>query len=110
MNLNLLTYYYISIIIMRLKKIYRKGVLFFMANSFINFFKEPPAIGTIKNKAEITQKYSHYRKVLMFALYIGYVVSYIGRKNLSIAMPIISSTFGMNKFQLGLLSSTFYVK
>ena len=80
-----------------------------MANSFINFFKEPPAIGTIKNKAEITQKYSHYRKVLMFALYIGYVVSYIGRKNLSIAMPIISSTFGMNKFQLGLLSSTFYV-
>ena len=80
-----------------------------MANSFINFFKEPAPKEPIKDKEEISKKYKHYRLRLMYSLYLGYVVSYIGRKNLSVAMPLISSTFGATKTELGIIGSTFYV-
>ena len=80
-----------------------------MANAFINFFKEPAPKEIIKDKSEITAKYKHFRTRLMYSLYLGYVVSYIGRKNLSIAMPSICQTLGVTKTQLGLLGGTFYV-
>ena len=46
-----------------------------MANSFINFFKEPAPKEPIKDKEEISKKYKHYRLRLMYSLYLGYVVS-----------------------------------
>lgn len=80
-----------------------------MANAFLNFFKEPEAKPMIKDKQQINSKYKHFQRRLFYSLYIGYVVSYIGRKNLSIAMPGIGKEFNLTNSDLGILLGTFYV-
>lgn len=84
-------------------------MLYYMANGFLNFFKEPEAKPVIKDKEQVNLKYKHFQRRLFYSLYIGYVVSYIGRKNLSVAMPGISKSFNLANTDLGVLLGTFYV-
>ncbi len=78
-----------------------------MANGFLNFFKEPEAKPVIKDKQQINLKYKHFQRRLFYSLYIGYVVSYIGRKNLSVAMPVIGKSLNLTNLDLGILAGTF---
>ena len=80
-----------------------------MANAFLNFFKEPAPKETIKNQEEISKKYRYFQRRMFYSLYIGYVVSYIGRKNLSMAMPIMSSALSLSNTKLGILNTSFYI-
>lgn len=75
----------------------------------INFFKEPAPKEVTKSKEEISRDYKYFQRRLMYSLYIGYVVSYIGRKNLSVAMPTLCKSLHVTKTDLGILGSTFYV-
>lgn len=74
----------------------------------ISFFKEPAPKEVTKSKEEISREYKHFQRRLMYSLYIGYVVSYIGRKNLSIAMPALAKGLHVSNTQLGILGGTFY--
>ena len=75
----------------------------------INFFKEPAPKEVTKSKEEISRDYKYFQRRLMYSLYIGYVVSYIGRKNLSVAMPTLCKSLHVTKTDLGILGSTIYL-
>ncbi len=80
-----------------------------MANAFLKFFKEPSPGNLIRDKQEVDRKYRHFQWRLFYSLYIGYVVSYIGRKNLSFAAPWIAEHFDLSKTEFSLFFTTFYV-
>jgi OPA family glycerol-3-phosphate transporter-like MFS transporter/OPA family sugar phosphate sensor protein UhpC-like MFS transporter len=52
--------------------------------------------------AEIAAKYRHWQKRVLLSSIIGYATFYFVRKNLSIAMPVMQSSLGFKKTQLGL--------
>ena len=82
---------------------------FFMSNAFINFFKEPAPATPIQDKQEIRRKYTRFQWQILCSLYLGYVISYIGRKNLSIAMPDLCKALNLSNTKLGVLNSSFYI-
>ena len=104
----LLTLKYFGDIIDPVKNI-GESVWFFMSNGFINFFKEPAPATPIRDKQEIRRKYTRFQWQILFSLYFGYVISYIGRKNLSIAMPDLCKALNLTNTELGFLNSSFYV-
>lgn len=52
--------------------------------------------------AEIAAKYRYWQKRVLLSSIIGYATFYFVRKNLSIAMPVMQSSLGFKKTQLGL--------
>jgi OPA family glycerol-3-phosphate transporter-like MFS transporter/OPA family sugar phosphate sensor protein UhpC-like MFS transporter len=66
------------------------------------FPPDPPAAVQLTDPAEIRRTYRRYRvRVLLWAT-VGYALFYFVRKNLSIAMPVMSKTLGIGKPQLGM--------
>ncbi len=80
-----------------------------MSNGFIRFFKEPAPATPIQDKQEISRKYRRFQWQILCSLYLGYVISYIGRKNLSIAMPDLCTALNLTNTKLGVLNSSFYI-
>lgn len=54
------------------------------------------------DSAEISQQYRYWQKRVLLTSIIGYATFYFVRKNLSIAMPVMQSSLGFKKTQLGL--------
>src|SRR5229473_5129785 len=77
---------------------------------------QPPAFGRLlkifapasaipiqsNDPVEISRKYRHWQKRVLLTSIIGYATFYFVRKNLSIAMPVMQSSLGFKKTQLGL--------
>ena len=80
-----------------------------MANKFIEFFKEPPAAEPIKDEAEISKLYSHFRWRIFYASFVAYVVFHLCRKNIAVALPAMGEALHLSNTELGLLGSTLYV-
>ena len=80
-----------------------------MANAFLNFFKEPAPRELIKDKFQIDRNYKRYRLQVFCSLYIGYVASYIGRKNFSIAMKSMGASLNLSNVTIGFMLSAFYI-
>ena len=73
------------------------------------FFKEPPAIETIKDKEKVDSMYSHWRMRIFYSCFIGYTVFYLCKKNIAVALPGLSEEFGFTNTELGLLGSSLYL-
>jgi sugar phosphate permease len=69
----------------------------------------PNAQNPIKDEREIAKKYKYWRIKMFFGMYVGYVVYYFTRKNLSYAAPSFISELGVTKMEFGILGSTMYV-
>jgi sugar phosphate permease len=69
----------------------------------------PNAQNPIKDEQEIAKKYKYWRIKMFFGMYVGYVVYYFTRKNLSYAAPSFISELGVTKMEFGILGSTMYV-
>ncbi len=54
------------------------------------------------DSAEISKQYRFWQKRVLLTSIIGYATFYFVRKNLSIAMPVMQSSLGFKKTQLGL--------
>lgn len=80
-----------------------------MANAFINFFKEPPAIEVMKDEEQIKKTYAHFRWRIFYSSFIAYVVFHICRKNIAVALPSMGEALHLSNTELGLLGSTLYV-
>jgi sugar phosphate permease len=63
----------------------------------------------IKDEQEIAKKYKYWRIKMFFGMYVGYVVYYFTRKNLSYAAPSFINELGVTKMEFGILGSTMYV-
>jgi len=73
------------------------------APGMLGFFApDPPAAVQLTDAGEIREKYGRYQlRVLLWAT-VGYALFYFVRKNLSIAMPVMSRELGIGKPQLGM--------
>jgi len=80
-----------------------------MANAFINFFKEPPAIEPIQDEEKIKKTYSHFRWRIFYSSFLAYVIFHICRKNIAVALPSMGEALGLSNTELGLLGASLYV-
>lgn len=80
-----------------------------MLSSIFNFFKEPPVKEVTGSEDEIKKKYSHWRLRMFYSCFIGYVVFYLCKKNIAVALPGLSHDFGYSNTELGLLGSSLYL-
>ncbi|MDR3195331.1 MAG: MFS transporter [Endomicrobium sp.] len=81
-----------------------------MLSKFVNWMKPlPNAQNPITDEQEIAKKYKYWRIKMFFGMYVGYVVYYFTRKNLSYAAPSFISELGVTKMEFGILGSTMYV-
>ncbi|MEP6820318.1 MAG: MFS transporter [bacterium] len=70
---------------------------------FISIFQPAPAADfQITDRAEITSEYRRWQRRVLVSSIIGYATFYFVRKNLSIAMPVMEKSLGIQKTQLGL--------
>jgi len=76
---------------------------------FASLFRPPEALRAIRDPAEVSRLYAHWRMRTMYAMFIGYAVFYFVRKNLSAATPAIIAELGYSKTQIGLLWSGLYL-
>lgn len=76
--------------------------------SLLSFFKEPPDVPVTEDREEIKKKYAHWRLRIFYSVFIGYVVLYLCKKNISVAMPAMGAELGYSNTHLGLLGSTLY--
>jgi len=57
----------------------------------------------------ISKKYKYWRLRMFVGMYLGYVIFYFTRKNITPALPLISEKLDIDIVQLGILSSVFYI-
>jgi phosphoglycerate transporter family protein len=70
---------------------------------FTKLFQPAPAASfQITDSAEIANEYRRWQKRVLVSSIIGYATFYFVRKNLSIAMPAMEKSLGIQKTQLGL--------
>lgn len=73
-------------------------------------FKQLPASNSrMFKKDEIDKSYTHWRWRMFIGMYLGYTVFYFTRKNIAPALPLFSDKLDINLWQLGILSSVFYI-
>src|SRR5688572_452699 len=69
----------------------------------LKWFAPPPALPvTLTSQAEIDDAYRRWRWRVLLATIVGYALFYFVRKNLSVAMPVMSKDLGISKSDLGL--------
>jgi len=68
----------------------------------------PPSEDPITNPKEIKKKYRYWRIRMFYSMYLGYVVFYFTRKNLSPVMHAFSEELGISLMELGILGTIFY--
>lgn len=73
-----------------------------------DFYKEPAPIEPIKDPEVIDKTYAQWRMRIFLSMFFGYIIFYICRKNISVALPAIEDALHYSKVQLGLLGSSLY--
>jgi len=74
-----------------------------MANPLFKFFAPaPPAPVMVTDPAEIQSRYRYWQWRILISSIVGYALFYFVRKNLSVAMPVMSKDLGISKSDLGL--------
>lgn len=80
-----------------------------MRAKILSLFKEPLATERIQDKETVDREYKYWRVRSFYSMYIGYVVFYFTRKNLSPVLHLFSEDLNISMIELGILSSIFYV-
>ena len=55
----------------------------------------------------MTEKPTSVRRLVLFAVCLVYLITYLDRVNISVAAPLMMKHFGLNKLQWGLVLSVF---
>jgi len=76
--------------------------------ALIGFFKAPEDTAPLQNPETIRKTYAHWRLRIFYAVFLGYVVFYLCRKNISVALPAMAMNLGYSNTDLGILGSTLY--
>ncbi len=75
----------------------------------LEFFREPPALPPLGDPAEVRRLYGHWRARMLYGSLIGYALFYLTRKNIAVALPLLSRDLGYSNVELGFLGSLMYV-
>jgi len=76
--------------------------LSFFGRLFSIFQPAPAADFEITDPTEIASEYRRWQRRVLVSSIIGYATFYFVRKNLSVAMPVMEKSLGIQKTQLGL--------
>ncbi len=60
-------------------------------------------------KDNIDNLYRYWRVHIMFTMYVGYAAFYFTRKNFNYVMPVMISDLGLEKADIGMMSTLFYL-
>ncbi len=74
-----------------------------------NFLDPAPHLPEITDKEEVKKRYKYWRLRIFFGMYIGYAFFYFTRKSFTFAMPVMMTTLGFTKTDLGILGSVLYM-
>lgn len=74
-----------------------------------NFYKEPESIEPLSDKKIVDSQYKIWRIRIFIAMFLGYIVFYLCRKNISAAIPQMQIDLNLTNTQLGLLGSSLYL-
>lgn len=80
-----------------------------MFRRIIDFFREPEAAPRIEDSAERDRLYRHWRTRMLYGSLVAYGLFYFTRKNISIALPLLSEELGYSNSDLGMLGSLLYI-
>lgn len=69
----------------------------------------PPAKRKITDPQRVKKLYHHWRWRMFMGTYVGYVVFYLMRKNISTTLPAMSRELGYSNTELGILGATLYI-
>ncbi|PHM29191.1 MFS transporter [Xenorhabdus budapestensis] len=73
-------------------------------------FSQPKPINPNNLSAvEIREQYCYWRFHIMLSLYVGYALFYFTRKSFNYAMPAMISDLGLDKGEIGLIGTLFYI-
>lgn len=75
----------------------------------LDFFKAPPHTEVTMDKETIDKTYPRMRLQIFLSCYIAYIVFYLCRKNISVALPAIGQALHYSNTQLGIIGSTLYI-
>ena len=75
----------------------------------MSIFKEAPDLPITKSKEDIDKEYRYWRLQLMIVSYIGYAVFYFTRKGFNFVMPDMLSDLGLEKADIGMMGTAFYL-
>lgn len=79
------------------------------ARALRTFFAEPAAAPPITEPAEVDRQYRRWRTRMLWSSTVSYGLYYFTRKNISVALPLLSKELGYTNKQLGVLGSLLYV-
>lgn len=78
--------------------------------SLFNFLKEPkPSLTKIEDPQQIKKKYKFWRLSIFLCLYVVYFVSYLARKDLSVATPGMCKSWNITNTQIGYMLVAAYI-
>ncbi|KOC89743.1 MFS transporter family glucose-6-phosphate receptor UhpC [Winslowiella iniecta] len=64
---------------------------------------------TVLTEQQIGAVYRYWRPRLLFSMVVGYAAFYLTRKSVSYAMPVMQLELGLDKADIGLLGTLFYL-
>lgn len=80
-----------------------------LTQQFVRIFRASPPAPRLADEQAISTMYRHWRVRVMVGTLVGYALFYFCRKNISIALPVLSKELGYTNTQLGILSTVLYV-
>lgn len=80
-----------------------------LKTKLIAWFKEPAAIPVMEDTEAIEKTYKNWRVQIFSSCFVGYIVFYLCKKNISAALPAMGISLGYSNTELGLLGSTLYL-
>ncbi|MBF4434836.1 MFS transporter [Vibrio anguillarum] len=75
----------------------------------INFLRSKPPKPLLASAQEVNQQYRYWRFHIMMAMYVGYALFYFTRKSLNYAMPAMIADLGLDKSDIGIMGTLFYI-
>lgn len=79
-----------------------------MFKKIIDYYAAPKDIPVTMSEEEVKKAYKKGRIDIFATCFIGYTVFYLTRKNISVALPVLSSDLGFTNVELGILGSALY--
>lgn len=81
-----------------------------MLSKFINWMKPLPDLKTpSSDDKQVARMYKKWRVRMFLGMYVGYIMYYFTRKNISYAAPSLIAELGITKMEFGILGSTMYI-
>ncbi|MDR1433553.1 MFS transporter [Candidatus Endomicrobiellum devescovinae] len=80
-----------------------------MLSKFLSWMGPLPDAKRIEGQEQIAKQYKIWRIRMFVGMYVGYVLFYLTRKNLTFAAPSLMNATGMTKYDYGILGTTLYI-